>query len=199
MTLSVQFITMIAMVSSGFYLGIINDTYRRFTPYWKQKIILSYVMEICFWLTQTLLLFYVLFRVNGGELRLYVFVACLLGFAMYQVFAAGIYKRILEQIILVITGIYRFFARLVQALIITPIKWIFMLFFTIVLWVIRLVGMILLFILKLLFAPIKWIAQVIYHMLPKNIKIIFHKLAGFYSTIKNIWYKWMKYITFKRR
>lgn len=197
MTLSIQFMTMIAMVSSGFYLGIINDTYRRFTPYWKHKITIKYLMEICFWASQTILLFYVLFRVNGGELRFYIFAACLLGFAMYQVFAAAIYKKILEQIIQVITAIFRFFARLVQAVIIAPIKWILLLIFTVILWMAKVIGSILLFLAKLLFAPIKWVTQTIFHMLPKNFQKYLHKIAGFYSTITNIVYKWMKYM-FKR-
>src|SRR5699024_8882996 len=59
------------------------------SPYWKNKWFINYVMEICFWLTQTFLLFYVLFRINGGELRVYVFLACLLGFAMYQALASA--------------------------------------------------------------------------------------------------------------
>ena len=199
MTLSVQFLTLIAMVSSGFYLGIINDTYRRFTPYWKEKIITKYLLEILFWSSQTVLLFYVLFRVNGGELRFYIFAACLLGFAFYQVAAAAIYKKILEQIIRIITAIYRFFARLVYALIFTPIKWAFLLLFTVVLWITKLIGTILLFAVKLLFAPIKWLARTIFHLLPKSFQKYLHKLAGFYSTMKNIVYKWMKYIKFKRR
>ncbi|OZU89535.1 spore cortex biosynthesis protein YabQ [Virgibacillus indicus] len=199
MTLSIQFMTMLAMVSSGFYLGIINDTYRRFTPYWKHKITITYLLEIFFWASQTILVFYVLFRVNGGELRFYIFAACLLGFAIYQVFAAAIYKRILERIIQVITGIYRFFARLVQALIIAPVKWMLMVLFTIVLRIAKIIGSILFFLVKLLFAPIKWVAKITFHILPENFQKYLHKIAGFYSTITNIVYKWMKYIMFKRR
>src|SRR5690625_1289933 len=90
MTLSTQFITMLAMTSGGFYLGVVLDTFRRFASSWKNRIIFSYVMETSFWLTQVIILFYVLFRVNGGELRLYIFLACLLGFTIYQVLAAKI-------------------------------------------------------------------------------------------------------------
>ena len=79
MTLSIQFITMAAMVLSGIYLGVIRDTFQRFAIYWKGRKLLSYLLEIIFWILQTLVVFYVLFLVNAGEIRLYIILACLLG------------------------------------------------------------------------------------------------------------------------
>ncbi|RKQ33035.1 spore cortex biosynthesis protein YabQ [Oceanobacillus halophilus] len=194
MTLSVQFLTMITMIGGGFYLGMILDTFRRFTPYWKNNIPLTYVMEICFWLTQTIILFYILFQVNAGEIRFYIFAACLLGFAMYQVFAASSYKRLLEYIIRMIASVYRFCRRVVQALIIKPITWIITTIFAIVLWILTILWTIIQFIAKLLFAPIRWIVTGIYRILPKSFQRFLHQQAGFYSKIKNIVIKWMKYI-----
>lgn len=199
MTLSVQFITMIAMVLSGFYLGIIKDTYHRFTPYWKGNIFLVYFMEICFWLTQTVLVLYVLFRVNGGELRLYIFIACLLGFSIYQVFAAGVYKKLLEQVIRLVTAIYRFFERLVLVLIIIPIKWLIGLLIMIIFTILKIISAILLFILKVLLTPIKWVLRLFYRLLPEQIKNYFYKIAGLFAIMKNKCIKWLKYIKFKRR
>ncbi|WP_085993732.1 spore cortex biosynthesis protein YabQ [Oceanobacillus senegalensis] len=194
MTLSVQFLTMITMVGSGFYLGMALDTFRRFTPYWKNTVFLNYLMEICFWLTQTIILFYILFQVNAGEIRFYVLIACLLGFSMYQVFAANIYKRMLEHMIRVVTAIYQFFKRLVQALIIQPIIWMVTVLITIVVGLATALWKVVLFIAKLLFAPIRWIAKVIYYLLPKSFKNFLQQIAGFYSKIKNIIFKWLKYI-----
>src|SRR5699024_11891782 len=37
-------------------------------------------LELGFWFIQTAVLFYILFKVNEGELRIYVFLACLLGY-----------------------------------------------------------------------------------------------------------------------
>jgi spore cortex biosynthesis protein YabQ len=192
MTLSVQFMTMVSMVLSGFYLGIALDTFRRFTPYWKRKVILTYLMEICFWLTQTVILFFILFQVNSGEIRFYIFIACLLGFAMYQVFAATMYKNILEHIIRFITAIYRFCKKVVQALIVQPIIWILTLLITIVLGIARIIWQIILFLLKLLLTPIWWILKAIYYILPNSFKNFLKQIAGFYSKIKNILVKWLK-------
>src|SRR5699024_5483544 len=99
MTLDVQFMTMAAMTLSGIYLGIAQETFRRFKPHWKPNRFLLYFMEIAFWLFQVALIFYVLFLVNAGELRLYVFLALFLGISMYQVLVASVYKRLLEMIV----------------------------------------------------------------------------------------------------
>ncbi|MUK88063.1 spore cortex biosynthesis protein YabQ [Ornithinibacillus sp. L9] len=199
MTLNVQFLTMIAMVLGGFYLGIALETFRRFARHWKKHTILAYVMEISFWLTQTFILYYILFRVNSGELRVYVFVACLLGFSIYQVVAANIYKRILERLIIIIADIYQFLARVVTVVIIKPIQFLFQALITSVLFIGNILFMIIKYIFYVLFTPIKWVLRVIYRMLPKKIHLFFHNLAGFYSKIKNICIKWIKYIAQKRR
>ncbi|AXI07552.1 spore cortex biosynthesis protein YabQ [Oceanobacillus zhaokaii] len=199
MTLSIQFLTMAAMVLSGFYLGLIQDTYRRFTRYWQRRILLTYVMEICFWLTQSIILFYVLYRVNAGEIRLYIVIACLLGFSMYQVVAANFYKRLLEHLIRIFTAIYNFFAKVVQVLIITPIRWIIITLFLILLTIIKLFGKIIFFILKLIAAPFKWIGYGLYQLLPEKVKKNLHKIAGFYSRMKNICIKWANSLKFNRR
>jgi len=191
--------TMLAMILSGFYLGIIQETYRRLTVYWRKRVFLTYFLEISFWLTQTAIIFYVLYRVNAGELRLYVFLACLLGFSVYQVFAKSIYKRLLESIIRIMAAIYHFFERLFQGLIITPISWIIKGIIFIVLSIVHMLGAIIMFILKLVFTPFKWIGKGIYQLLPEVFKNFLHKLAGFYSKMKNISYKELKKLLFRRR
>src|SRR5699024_2648443 len=165
--LGTQFITMLAMTSGGFYLGIALDTFRRFAYSWKKRKILPYVMETSFWLTQTIILFYVLFRVNGGELRLYIFLAGLLGFAIYQVFAAGIYKRLLERIIAISKAIYRFLERMVHVLIIIPVTWLLMLIISIFTGLFKVIISILQFLFRVVSAPLKWVFQGFYNLLPK--------------------------------
>ncbi|GGJ57191.1 spore cortex biosynthesis protein YabQ [Virgibacillus salexigens] len=199
MSLSTQFLTMITMIAGGFYLGLIQDTFRRFSAYWKDRRIMTYLMEVCFWLTQTMLLFYILFRINGGELRFYIIAACLLGFTFYQAVAANIYKKLLEYLIHIAANIYRFIENVVQALIISPIKWVVKLVYAIVLWLIKIIGTILLFILTVIITPFKWFFQLIYRLLPEKIQLYIFKVAGFYSTMKNICIKVMKYVKFKRR
>ncbi|MFC3040973.1 spore cortex biosynthesis protein YabQ [Virgibacillus xinjiangensis] len=199
MTLSVQFITMIAMVLSGFYLGIIQDTFRRFAMYWKDRVLLAYVLEVCFWLAQTGIIFYILFRANGGELRLYIFLACFLGFAAYQALAAAAYKRMLEHIIRIGAAIWRFCKRVFQLLVFTPVKWMFLLLVAAALGAWKLIFAILLFLWKVATAPVFWLFRMIFSLLPESWQKNLHKLAGVYSTMKNIYKKCKEYIIKKRR
>ncbi|GAA0609113.1 spore cortex biosynthesis protein YabQ [Virgibacillus siamensis] len=199
MTLHVQFVTMMAMVLGGLYLGIIQETFRRFSIHWRKRRVLAYFMEISFWLTQTLLLYYLLFRVNSGELRLYVFAAILLGFSVYQVLVANAYKWLLEHIIRIVLGCFQFIENLVSVLIITPVKVIIQFVVTCVLFILQILLRVLSFAGKLIFTPVFWIFRTLFGILPKNIQHNLYKLAGFYSTIKNKCRKWVKKILFKRR
>jgi len=187
------------MILGGFYLGMAVDTFRRFSWHWKRHVFLRYFLEICFWLMQSLILFYLLFRVNNGEIRFYIFLSCLLGFATYQALAASVYQKLLEVIIRILRGIFQFVKRLIQVLIVSPVKWLFMIAFTIVLWVLQLISTILYWVLKVLFFPFGALITFVYQRLPKKVHRFLYKFAGFYSTMKNIYIKCLQYITFKRR
>ena len=195
MTLQVQFLTMVTMIIGGLYLGVARDTYLRFSPYWRRRIILRYVFEIAFWMIQTILLFYILYRVNAGELRAYIFVACLLGVSIYKVFFASLYRRVLEWIIRLLLIIYRTCKEIIRVLVIVPLKGIVYL----ILLIVQFTFSILFFILKWIFAPLGRAVAFIFSLLPKKLQKIIRKLIGFYSIIKNTSIKWVKNILSKRR
>jgi len=199
MTLSIQFLTMVSMIAGGFYLGIALDTFRRFQRHWKQNVFLVYLMEISFWLTQVFILYFILFQVNLGELRFYVFVACLLGFAAYQALAANLYKRLLERMIVIASRIYQILHNLVKNVIIAPIKYVIQFLIASVIFLFNMVMLVLGFVLKCVYLPLKWILNQIYRLLPKKFKLILHKIAGFCSKIQNICIKYWRLISSKRR
>src|SRR5699024_3811695 len=103
------FLTMMSMVAGGFYLGIMLDTFRRLTRSWTSHFIVTTIVEVCFWLIQTFILFYILFLVNGGELRAYVFIACLFGFSAYQLVGKRWYMNLLYCILSVVSASFSFF------------------------------------------------------------------------------------------
>lgn len=129
MTLSTQFLTLITMALSGFYLGIAQETFRRFTVYWKGRLFLTYFLEILFWMMQAGILFYILYRVNQGELRIYIVLASLFGFSAYQALAKQVYKRLLERLIRIFKAIYQGIEKLIKILLISPLRWIFFTFY----------------------------------------------------------------------
>jgi len=195
MTLQVQFLTMISMIVGGFYLGIARDTYLRFSPYWKQRVSLRYLFEITFWMSQSFLLFYILYQVNAGELRAYVFVACILGLSMYKVIFASLYKELLELVIRILLMTYRFCKKLFHVFVIVPINGVIYL----VSLILQLFFTILFFLIKCIFIPFSWLVKLVFSLLPKKFQKIIRKLIEFYSIIKNTSIKWIKNILLKRR
>ncbi|WP_188633377.1 spore cortex biosynthesis protein YabQ [Lentibacillus kapialis] len=199
MTLEVQFMTMLSMIAGGFYLGIACDTFRRLSISWNRRVFLKYFMEISFWLTQTLLLYYVLFQVNSGELRFYVFAAVLLGFAIYQALVAKTYKTVLEHLIRIMTQVYQFVEKMVRVIIIAPVKFIFQSTLTVIIVTLKILLTVLRYSLNVVWSPIFWLFRAIYKMFPQSIQKKLHKIAGFYSTIENTIKKWFHNLITKRR
>lgn len=192
MTLSVQFITLFTMIAGGFYVGIAKDTIRRFSPAWEHRVFFTYTIEIIFWLMNTAMLYYVLFIVNAGELRLIIFVAILLGYSMYQALASTIYKRILEFCIRIGTIFFAWIGNLGSLLLVRPIKFIVHLLKKCILLVLSVLGTVLLFMLKVVITPFIWVGKKIYAILPSKIRKIIPTGDRFYSIMKNIAKIWRK-------
>jgi spore cortex biosynthesis protein YabQ len=190
MTLSVQFYTMLAMVGMGSVFGAALDTYNRFLNRKTKKRWLVFLNDFLFWILQALFIFYILFSVNFGEVRFYVFVALLCGFAGYQALLKDFYKKILERVIQGSISFYRFLVKLATNLIYSPVKWLILLLVSILvglakgLWaVLGFIVRAILAILKILFKPLFWVVKIIYGLLPKNLKKfvekLYNKLAGY--------------------
>lgn len=174
------------MILSGFYLGVIQETFRRFTVYWKGRLFLTYFLEILFWMTQAGILFYILYQVNQGELRVYIILACFLGFSVYQALVKPAYKKLLEYVIQVFKTIYRGIEKLINLLFISPLRWIFLTFYrmikTILFGIFKTMAWLCLF----LFTPFQWAGRGIFRLCPSFVQNLFLHIAGFYSKMKNI-------------
>lgn len=184
------------MAAMGSYLGAAIDTYNRFLFRSKRKSWLVFLNDIFFWILQGLIFFYVLFVINQGELRFYIFLAILCGFAAYQSLLKRGYARVLEIIITMIISIYRYAVKIFLMLIYRPIvslllgcvSLVTMIgkgLFTLVKWTIQVIWMII----KLVLTPVKWLLILFWNLLPKHIKKtvekLYNKLAGYYQSIKN--------------
>lgn len=190
MTLHIQFATMFTMIAGGFYLGLAKDTLRRFSRLWEGRPFFVYGIEISFWLMNTSILFYLLYRVNAGELRLIIFIACLLGYATYQALAQSIYKRILEVCIGWATACFRWIAHVISVLFIRPIRALLRFVKRCIMSLLLFIGTTLWFLLRLLFFPVKWLGKGIYALLPEIIIKKLPKRERICSIIKNISKKW---------
>lgn len=201
MTLSTQFLTMLSMIGMGSLFGVMFDTYQRFLDRPNRKSWIVFFNDLLFWVIQALIIFYILFLVNNGELRFYIFVALLCGFAAYQSLFKGIYLRLLEFMINTVIAIFRFMRRAFQLLIYKPVIGIIQLIISIILLLgrggvslVKFILKVLLFIFKVLWVPIEKIMMILWKLLPKgikkNVEKLYNRTAGIFMEIKNYLVKW---------
>ncbi|OZM55835.1 spore cortex biosynthesis protein YabQ [Lottiidibacillus patelloidae] len=197
MSLSVQFLTTLAMIAMGVEVGAALDTYKRFIE--KQKSIILFINDFLFWVCQGLLIFLVLLNVNEGELRIFVFLALLCGYAMYQSLFKSIYMRLLERLISITITLYRFLRKLINGLIIKPIIWLLQLVLALCMMIGKVIYTIFLSICKFFLAIISWILKLLYALLPTKIKNYLHKGKeillkgkGYWVLLQNKVKQWIK-------
>jgi spore cortex biosynthesis protein YabQ len=203
MTLSTQFLTMLSMIAMGSLFGVMFDTYQRFLNRPNRKSWIVFLNDLLFWVIQAMIIFYTLFLVNNGELRFYIFVALLCGFAAYQSLFKGIYLRLLEFIINTVIAIYKFMRRAFQLLIYKPVVGLIQLVISIIILLgrglfslVKFVLKILWVVLKVILVPIEKIVLLLWKLLPKTIKKsvekLYNKTAGIFMEIKNYLLKLIK-------
>ncbi|WP_181351163.1 spore cortex biosynthesis protein YabQ [Thalassobacillus sp. CUG 92003] len=192
MSLSVQFLTMVTMIASGIYLGAAVDTFHKLTKGYRKKVVLDYALVLSFWMFQALFLFLILYLSNYGELRFYILVAVICGYAAYRALFRARFLSVLEWVFRVVARIVSIVRQTIHILIIQPIVWIVRTIFYIVLWVLSLLGSGIIGILKLIYFLLTPLGKGVWWLLPKNMKKFLHHIAGFCGKIKNRLLTWWK-------
>jgi spore cortex biosynthesis protein YabQ len=195
MTLTTQFLTMITMIGMGSLFGASLDTYNRFLQRQKRKSWIVFINDLLFWVLQGMSIFYVLFLVNEGDVRIYIFLALLCGFAAYQSLLKRIYLNCLEWIISVVISTYRLAVKIVHNVVYRPLRYLFLSTISLIL----LTGKGLLMLLKWIFSIVRWILKVIlkpvqllclffWKLMPKrikkNVEKLYNKMAGIIRQFK---------------
>ncbi|MRX72965.1 spore cortex biosynthesis protein YabQ [Bacillus lacus] len=206
MTLTTQFYTMLAMIGMGSWLGAALDMYGRFLQRPKRARWFVFLNDIMFWVLQGLAFFYVLLLVNEGELRIYLFLAILCGYAAYRSLIQTLFLKILDFAIRVFVLLYRGVINLGQLVILKPVLGLFQLALAIVTGIagmlLKLARGLLLFIysiVKILLLPFKWMMMLLWNFVPGFLKkYILRTLsfcAGFLKRRKNMFvrlWSWTK-------
>ncbi|MDF2855469.1 MAG: spore coat protein [Neobacillus sp.] len=202
MTLSTQFLTMLSMIGMGSLFGAMLDTYQRFLKRPKRKSIIVFINDLFFWIIQALLIFYTLFQVNNGELRFYIFLALLCGFAAYQSLLKGLYLKFLELVIQLVISVFRFIKKTYLLLIYKPVLWLIQLVISIILLLgrglytlVKFILKVVLFVVKVILIPVQKIILIFWNLLPKalkkNVEKLYNKMAGNFKGIKEYIVKWI--------
>jgi spore cortex biosynthesis protein YabQ len=197
MSLTTQFYTMLAMVCMGGWIGAALDTYGRFLKRPLRARWVVFINDFMFWVVQGLILFYLLLLVNEGELRIYIFLAVLCGYAAYQSLLKKIYLRILERLIQTSLSIYRFMLKVGHVLIVKPIVGLVQLVIVILLGTLNFLWRLtkwafqfLYSFVKILLAPVRLLIRILWKFTPLSIRnfltINISKLAGYVKKTKNI-------------
>jgi len=197
MSLTTQLATMLAMIGMGGWLGAALDTYNRFLQRQDRAHWIVFINDILFWIVQGLIIFYVLLLVNQGELRFYIFLAILCGYAAYQSLFRTIYLKVLEWLIWFATRLYQFFIQLCRYLLIRPVQFFFQMLLVLILFIWKaLLSLLRLFLrmlyqcTKLLVAPFRWTGLIIWKIAPPSWKRIstkiFAYLTGIIRQVKNM-------------
>jgi len=202
MTLSTQFLTMLSMIGMGSLFGAMFDTYQRFLNRPKRKQWIVFINDLLFWMIQALVIFYTLFLVNNGELRFYIFIALVCGFAAYQSLFKGTYLRILDFLIKTVIAIAQFIKKAFQLLVYKPIVGLIQLVIIILLTIgrglltlVKFIFKVLLWIVKLILKILQKILIIFWKLLPKSLKKsvekLYNRTAGKIKEIGNYIVKWI--------
>ncbi|APH06715.1 spore cortex biosynthesis protein YabQ [Bacillus weihaiensis] len=196
MSLTTQFYTMLAMFGMGSFMGAGLDTYGRFLKRPLRARWVVFINDLMFWIVQGLILFYVLLLVNEGELRVYIFLAVLCGYAAYQSLLKSVYLHILDRMIQMSIRVYRLVIRLGQLVVIRPIVGLVQLLIVFLLGIVKILWSIVKWafqfiysLAKIILAPVRFILRLLWKLVPRVIRNNFvsniQKLAGILRRIKN--------------
>ncbi|PLT30847.1 spore cortex biosynthesis protein YabQ [Peribacillus deserti] len=203
MTLTTQFYTLLSIIGMGCCFGAALDTYNVFLNRSKRSSWVVFINDFLFWIIQGLVTFYVLFLVNEGELRFYLFLALICGFSAYQALLKKLYLRLLKAWISLTRKIYTFMIRLFSLLFVKPLQWlvfaligILLSFGKVLFFLAKLILKPILSIIKGLLKPFFWIAKKMINWLPNSVtsrlRALLNRLAVFSRDIHKKWFGWFK-------
>ncbi|WP_277678492.1 spore cortex biosynthesis protein YabQ [Gracilibacillus dipsosauri] len=184
MTLNTQFLTMFTMVAMGVYIGAAYYTFKRIEKWWADGIIRRYLLEFLFWIVQAFVFFYVLYQVNEGILRFYIFLAVFCGYAMFKALLEQAYSKGLELAIRIISHILRMVYAIIHWVLIKPITLLFTFVVVCLSWLYQLFFRLFSFIFRILFYPFILLWNYVKRFMPKMEKNYLYQFFRLFSKIK---------------
>ncbi len=78
-----QIFNLFIFICTGMVIGIVFDIFRIIRKSFKTPDFVTYIEDILFWILTGFILLFSIFAFNNGELRLYIFLALILGLVIY--------------------------------------------------------------------------------------------------------------------
>lgn len=124
MNLQTQWMTLVWMLASGTLMGVAFDSYRVVSGQLRFSRWSVHLLDLLYWIASALFVFQMLYHVNQGELRFYVFLGLFLGVWIHFLFLSVLIERFVVNLIRIVQRIYSFFVKLIYMTLFTPIKWL---------------------------------------------------------------------------
>jgi spore cortex biosynthesis protein YabQ len=125
MTLQVQFATMGMMMLGGLSLGGLFDLYRVLASQLRAPRYAYYMLDLIFWIVGTLLIFKLLYEINWGQVRMFIFIGMLIGIAIYFLLFSGLVTQLIMMLIRFVEVLIRIGKSMIKIFVIIPFLWIF--------------------------------------------------------------------------
>ena len=119
-----QAIIFLIFITIGIIIGIVFDIFRIFRKTFNTPDIVTYIEDIIFWLLTGLIIIYSIFVFNNGEIRLYMFLAVILGCLIYMLLFSKFIINICVKILTTIIKILRRIISIISIHIITIIRFL---------------------------------------------------------------------------
>ncbi len=105
-------------IYGGLIAGCIYDIYRTIRYYSKPSKIISYLGDLIFWTIITSLFFYILIKINWGEIRGYIILGFFIGVFTYS----KLFSRFIYPVLIKIGGVLNKIIKEIIAIILYPLK-----------------------------------------------------------------------------
>lgn len=102
-TLIVDLHIFLGAIYGGLIVGFVYDIYKTIRYYSKPNKFFTYLGDLLFWAILSLLFFYILLKINWGELRGYIIIGSLSGLFVYK----KIFSKVMYQLCLKIGSIIK--------------------------------------------------------------------------------------------
>lgn len=123
-------------ILNGIIIGLLFDFFRILRKTIKTKDIITYLEDFIFWILTGSIILYSVFTFNNGEIRLYMFIAILIGIITYMIFVSRYFidinvtiintvKNIIIKIVQITSIPFAFIFKTLRKFLIKPIWFCF--------------------------------------------------------------------------
>lgn len=178
MTLTTQWTTVFLMMGSGFFIGIILDTYRVLKARFGLTGWVVSLIDLLYWVVSAGLVFSLLFWSNWGDFRFYIFIVILMGLGAYLRWCSKEVRVSISWIVQGVDKVIHYTYRIIYQLLWVPLVHLWRFLTKVHLFVITVVKTLVSFFLQ----PFRWALQPVQRVLTARIRRHF-------SWVSN-WKKW---------